>query len=344
MPLLLASLPPEMKEIKDEDERFKFDIERRADDMDFKSDVYKTIPIHEYGAALLRGMGWTGPTEEDEKRMELHSKPMSARVSRLGLGATPKPPEDKHKNKKSNEEINQDWKKKAEEKLKKQVFLIGDLIWIRNVQYVGKRAQVVAVKNIPGLNKIRIRFEKDGVISDISKTDAILLTESDLIENPYDKKYYNIPYELPPTNYSNDKHNEEKNKQNINKNESIENKDKNSKHKKSSTKDSSFKSSSNSNHSWLCHSIRKGTVVDVHSDGVASVRLDDGTLIDSIKEKYLETVLPTVGGQCKILRGSNIGQLASLLEKRKEKDEALIQLVEELDIIEISMNDIAAII
>jgi hypothetical protein len=65
-PLLLSSLDPSLLDIKDDEKRFKKDIELRADDMDFKSDKYKEIPVEEFGAALLRGMGWEGYSKEDE--------------------------------------------------------------------------------------------------------------------------------------------------------------------------------------------------------------------------------------------------------------------------------------
>lgn len=47
------------------------------------------VPIEEFGAALLRGMGWAGPQEGDESVTDVEP-----RHQRLGLGAQPKPPEE----------------------------------------------------------------------------------------------------------------------------------------------------------------------------------------------------------------------------------------------------------
>jgi hypothetical protein len=55
-PLLMANLAPELLGIQSDDERFKKDISLRAEDMDFTSNRYKSIPVNEFGAAMLRGM------------------------------------------------------------------------------------------------------------------------------------------------------------------------------------------------------------------------------------------------------------------------------------------------
>lgn len=79
--ILMAHVNPDL----DDGERFKSDILQRADDVDFKSDIYKKIPVEEFGAAMLRGMGWKDP-EKSEKEQESDYK-ILARDPRLGLGA-----------------------------------------------------------------------------------------------------------------------------------------------------------------------------------------------------------------------------------------------------------------
>ena len=44
----------------DETQEFKRDLARQADDLDVESEAYANVPISEFGAAMLRGMGWTG--------------------------------------------------------------------------------------------------------------------------------------------------------------------------------------------------------------------------------------------------------------------------------------------
>jgi hypothetical protein len=130
-PLLLANVAPELMKITNDDERFKVDVSLRAEDLDVHSEIYQSIPIEQFGAAMLRGMGWTGPSPEDEKDEEKYK--VVPRESRLGLGATPKPPEEKKKSrhgdqesvKRKEKEKIESWKKKAEEHLEKQKLYVS---------------------------------------------------------------------------------------------------------------------------------------------------------------------------------------------------------------------------
>ena len=113
-PLLLANVAPELLGLKDDESRFRMDMSLRSDDMDVKSESYKQIPIMEFGAAMLRGMGWDGVLQDTDKVTDI-----KAREIRLGLGALPKPKESS-KNNKNNDKDNK-WKQLAADKLKNQV-------------------------------------------------------------------------------------------------------------------------------------------------------------------------------------------------------------------------------
>ena len=80
-PLLSASLAPELLGLKDDGERFKADINTRPDDMNVRSDAYKSVRIADFGAAMLRGMGWDGQMEEKKEEEKI-----IPRDNRLGLG------------------------------------------------------------------------------------------------------------------------------------------------------------------------------------------------------------------------------------------------------------------
>lgn len=69
-----------------EHDKFRRELESQASDVDFKSATYSAVPVEQFGAAALRGMGWSGdtPTQVPQERMV-------AREQRLGLGATAAP-------------------------------------------------------------------------------------------------------------------------------------------------------------------------------------------------------------------------------------------------------------
>jgi G patch domain/KOW motif-containing protein len=73
-----------------------------------------------------------------------------------------------------------------------------------------------------------------------------------------------------------------------------------------------------------------GVVLDVFSLGFCSVKLDNGKVLESVKEKYLETILPKIGGQCIILTGKHKGDTAILLEKKRDVEKAVVQLMDDV--------------
>ena len=85
----------------DETQEFQRDLARQADDLDVESEAYANVPISEFGAAMLRGMGWTGgDTNDNTKGNKKNGNNnnddddagmMKPRHHRLGLGAAPRP-------------------------------------------------------------------------------------------------------------------------------------------------------------------------------------------------------------------------------------------------------------
>lgn len=97
--LLELNMIPGLADVEGEDAKFKHDLGYRAEDVSARSMAYVDVPVHEFGAALLRGMGWAGPGGNDEGAggrgtVEDLVKDVEPRHHRLGLGAQPKPPEE----------------------------------------------------------------------------------------------------------------------------------------------------------------------------------------------------------------------------------------------------------
>ena len=84
--------PPGLVSIEDETTRFRRDVELRPEVPTLER--YDEVPVHEFGAALLRGMGWS-----EGKAIGRNASGLTAPVEfvprqhRLGLGAAPKAPE-----------------------------------------------------------------------------------------------------------------------------------------------------------------------------------------------------------------------------------------------------------
>jgi hypothetical protein len=92
--------------------------------------------------------------------------------------------------------------------------------------------------------------------------------------------------------------------------------------------------------------LKKGTVIEVFEGGdVGSIQLEEtGVVIEGVRARYVETVMPVVGGVGLVLSGSCKGLMATLVEKHKESNEVSVHLVEELMVLRVSMDEFAAVI
>jgi G patch domain/KOW motif-containing protein len=277
-PLLLSNIPVLLGAM-DDGARFQKDLAFRAQDISSNSVAYETVPIHEFGAAMLRGMGWTGTPKEETSHIII------PRERRVGLGATGKPPDAGGSNSRIIRGKKEQWDEKANEKVDFQKLSIGAFVWIRNSVYSGRRAKIIATSGISGLDKIRVMIEPEGSMIDLKRGDVVLLTEEQSEQIPWSGKI----------------------------------------------------------NAWLRKGIRvriiservggvsaylqKGSVLDVKENGAASILLDcGGSILEGVKQKHLETVLPACGLSVMILSGTNSGKVANLLEKYKKEETALVRL------------------
>lgn len=85
--------------VLNENERFKRDLEMRPENQDVEGEQFSEMPIEDFGAALMRGMGWKGKGSSIGLREQGPTLPVQASVrpGRLGLGAVAKPWEKKEK-------------------------------------------------------------------------------------------------------------------------------------------------------------------------------------------------------------------------------------------------------
>lgn len=86
----------------------------------------------------------------------------------------------------------------------------------------------------------------------------------------------------------------------------------------------------------------KGIVLDVLKRGAeATIQMTNGEILERVPERYLETALPKVGGNAMILTGPNKFEKGKLLERNTEKGSGFIQLFEDMNVVTLSLDDIA---
>ncbi len=206
-----------------DDELFKRELSHHAADVEPTSNVYANVAIHDFGPALLRGMGWTGGPETSKKDETNAIKP---RPHRLGLGATPLLPIPTttsggrtsngtegliHRRARRPDEVKRDEdrrrqqeeaEKREDEKKRLDVQYTlqkGSVVHVINQDgdtassqlrrsncSSGKnRALVIRTAGVPGLNRILIQREGSSVETSVTKHSVSLCSWEELKLNPY---------------------------------------------------------------------------------------------------------------------------------------------------------------
>ncbi len=342
-PLLVGSLSSEVLGRMDDNQRFKHDISSRAEDLTASSAAYRAVPVEQFGAALLRGMGWKPPVTQNAVPDD---KPLVARERGLGLGATAKPPVNGRGRGDPAE-----WAQMAAARISAGKIEIGVLVWLRDVRYSGRRACVsqVAAESI----QVHVILESTGATVQVQRTDIVVLTARELEENPY----RGVVVAAAAVDGLKKRRQGEVQGQGLDSSQEAQD-DGLAKRARVVTAGETD-APSKERVDWLRAGIRvrivskhvggaaaylqKGAVVEVYGPdkGLASVRLADGSLLENVKQRHLETVLPAVGMPCLVLSGAYAGQRVRLLEKRKSEERVVVEMDDGLEVV-VSMNDVAA--
>jgi G patch domain/KOW motif-containing protein len=374
LPMLLLNQLPGLAEIKDEKEKFKKDMDSRP--MELEPEAYESMPVEEFGKALLRGMGWKegegiGKTNKvDAKVIQYVPRP-----ERLGLGAQPKQnaelPESGKRRKiaKPGEQpnaknVSYEQNVTADGKVKHYVDVDQGLVAKAQLEYrTGALVGIVEGVHEGMMGKLtKQTLERDRIVVKLGSGEEVTVkTKQTVLLDPVLLHRANGMDEV--RRIMNSGRNalraggggEEK--------------------KKEKRKDKKDKKSRKLN-CWLVPGIvvrcvskslqggklyqKKLIVTDMTTPDTASaVLLDNRTvLIENISQvaKYLcfsslfkviiyqdlvETALPQTGGCVKIVRGSRRGELATLQERNSEKNRAIVQLEESGEIHALAMDDVA---
>jgi len=195
----------------EDQKKFEEDMGELPTDISVRSQVYKNVPISEFGAAMLRGMGWTGNNNENSvrKRDAATDATTMPRPARLGLGATPKvmasgdaPDTHSRRRPRRQDQLQRDERLKRqqeemERERQRQVVLDKQrVLQVESIVYVddaddrrrGKqrsRGRIKQLTGVPGLNMILVQLEGDTKATKIKKGSIELVDRSDLNEKPF---------------------------------------------------------------------------------------------------------------------------------------------------------------
>jgi G patch domain/KOW motif-containing protein len=363
------------QEAEKDAQQLQRDLQTRAPDVAVDSSVYTQVPIAEFGAALLRGMGWKGDDVKNKK--EEDSMTIMPRPHRLGLGATPTlllPELSSHKMKRPDqvqreERLKQqhaEYQAKRQEQIrrdKQKTLQIGSIVRIDQ----DKRGKMVQLLGVPGLNQVLVQYEGETSNTSVKKASVVLVSREELEEQPYQeaKQEEKVEQEMDVKNDGrkrikreehddNESHEHDRRAANADKRQG----------RHHSSKDSSSRNDyretkrrrTESEH-WLIPNIRvrvvtkklssrqykqKGLVLDVtHRGAYATLQMSDGQILDRVPERYLETALPKVGGNAIILTGSHRLCKGKLLERNSDSGQGVVQVFEDMNVVKLSLDDMA---
>lgn len=353
-----------------EKQQYEKDMKSLPDAAD--ENAYDRVPIAEFGAALLRGMGWKGKDKSDKT-----VPPPAMRPHRLGLGATPKlfvpdrpPGKIRTANQvKRDEKLQQQqaiYEKQHLERVAKdrqQTLQIGSIVQLNSRQ----RAKISKLVGVPGLNRVLVQIEGQATETSVKKGDLALVSRSQLIDHPFQETELKSNGSKSDTKYmgckqeDNGIHNQSSEKHSMNdrrrKDEELaEKEDRSSASKKKRKREKYDGEKPKSGQTWLIPNIRvrvvtkklgsryykeKGIVVDVSHRGAATLQLQSGRVLDRVPERYLETALPKAGGNAIILVGKSKYAKGKLLERSSRTGKGIIQIFEDMSVKTLSLDDIA---
>ena len=178
-------------------EQLHNDLERLAPELSVDSNVYHQVPIGDFGAAMLRGMGWTGSVDKSDTAQESLPRP-----SRLGLGATPKllegmPPTHGRKKPRRQDQLQRDHQLKQQQaeyeqqrldnikRDKQRTIQVGSI-----VEDSRGRAIIRKWQGVPGLNMILIQYENDAEPIKVKRGSVELVDRRDLEQTPFHEPMY----------------------------------------------------------------------------------------------------------------------------------------------------------
>ncbi|EGG13859.1 hypothetical protein DFA_11620 [Cavenderia fasciculata] len=317
-----------------DEDKFKFDLSTRPDEAN--QDDYEETPIDIFGKAMLMGMGWKpGQGIGLTNKGVVEPVQFLKRAGRLGLGAQPSDVANKEKKYMTAP-------KGEDGKVRHTVGLSEKLVPLKFGLQPGDRVLVISgpheglnatVESLAQSDRIVIRFKSDELAA-VDKCDLQILEKNN---NSNHNSKASSSSSSSSSTYSQS----------------------NSKSYSSSSSSSSSSNSSSDEPMWIRSSLvvkiiskslgdgryynKKATIVDIIGDKLCIVELDNGKVVDNVKQRMLETAIPRASGSTVIIvSGKHKSRVGTLVERRSgsKKETAIVQLIGDLSVLEFDLDDI----
>jgi len=89
---------------------------------------------------------------------------------------------------------------------------------------------------------------------------------------------------------------------------------------------------------------QKGKVEDVLDRSKFLLIMDNGTLVENVRQKQVETALPKAGGRVLVVGGTHKGIAGKLLERSAQQSKAVVQLDSDLQTVVVGFEDLAELV
>jgi len=410
IPILKQNAVPGTENLKSETEKFRHDIQFRPEESTLED--YERIPIEEFGAAMLRGMGWEKGKAVGRNRNKNNAmvEPIEfiPRPSLLGLGAQPVPIDFEEMKKKRKRKTM--GKEEPPKEYKPHVTSDGKVRHYRTLD------EPRTSSRHSSMSRHRERERERGHDSDSSsrhhrhsthRSDSDRDRDRDRERERDRKKEKDSDNESTTTTSSSSSSSTSSSSISSSKKETVsythsssnsytQNRERDhsmntstnkhhrsgSSHHRSSHSHSrddgrdgdrsrsrsrhhhrhqSHSSKSQSN-TWLYPNIRvrvvsksyqsgkyykkKGVVFDIVRPGECTLRLDSGKLLEEVKERYLETLIPEPQEVVMVVKHTTYTEedcyqkLGKVLSKDRATEKAMVQLLQTMEIVMLSFDDI----
>ncbi|KAL4493585.1 hypothetical protein ABPG72_004078 [Tetrahymena utriculariae] len=349
---------------------------------DISKEAYDFMPVESFGSFLIKKMGYDEKQGIGRKQQIVRPIEFVPRNHRQGLGADPMP--SILQKQKDGKEIPKELKNLVSKTGKSYNYIGDKLIDKNRQIDVNDKVNVIAGKHeglqgfVTKVDKDKEEYLvelKNGQVVKVDKKQVkLVIPELEKIQEEIQNKGQNDSEseatsqsddESDQSESSNDEKSSDNEKNKAKKSKKIkkdkDKKDKKSKKEKKSKKDKKKKKDSKKKRlKWVEPHIRIRIISKKYKDGqyynvkaVISDIIDCYTFtvitpskntLEDLREKDIETIIPDIGKKVKVLTGENKGHIATLLERNKRKNEVVVQIVDTMETVVLSQDDVSEVV